>query len=40
LSWQDAKVVPKAFQRNFWKTKDEQENSKVRKARWMKRGKS
>lgn len=23
LSWQDANVVPRAFQRNFWKTKDE-----------------
>lgn len=23
VSGQDAKVVPKAFQRNFWKTKDE-----------------
>ena len=39
-SWQDAKVVPKAFQRNFWKTKDKQQNVKSWKARLIKSRKS
>ena len=39
-SWQDAKVVPKAFQRNFWKPKEKQQNVKSWKARLIKSRKS